>query len=88
MMDLRKIFEEREAGSDRSAAETQPASGDALPLLHKEGGEGARRMYCPACYEEYLVYGATCPECGAPLEEPLTEDEAAEYLDMLFDTRL
>lgn len=49
---------------------------------------GKRRMYCPRCYSDFYVYNGICPECGAVLEEPLTEDEAEEFMEVLFSTRL
>ena len=50
--------------------------------------DGKRRMYCPRCYSDFYVYNGICPECGAVLEEPLTEDEAEEFMEVLFSTRL
>lgn len=50
--------------------------------------DGKRKMYCPCCYQEYYVFGNTCPKCGTLLEQPLSDEEAEEYMEMLFNTRL
>ena len=50
--------------------------------------DGKRRMYCSRCYSDFYVYDGICPECGAVLEDPLTEDEAEEFMEVLFSTRL
>lgn len=39
--------------------------------------------YCPACYEEFETEDSVCPQCGTALEEPLTDEESEEYLEML-----
>lgn len=46
-----------------------------------------RKMYCPACYEDFYTESNVCPLCGHPLEEALKEDEESEYVEMLMETR-
>lgn len=50
--------------------------------------ENERRMYCPACYENFTTADNVCPICGQPLEEALKEDEEEEYIEMLMCTRV
>ena len=44
---------------------------------------------CASCHK-VLKEGddiVICPECGARMEEPMTEDEEAELMELLFYTR-
>lgn len=50
--------------------------------------EFERKMYCPACYEDFMTKSSICPICGHPLEEALREDEEDEYVEMLLETRV
>lgn len=50
--------------------------------------EDERKMYCPACYEDFITDSRFCPICGHPLEEALKDDEEDEYMEMLFGTRV
>ncbi len=41
--------------------------------------------YCPSCYTESEVpeQETVCPHCGGKLEEPFTEEEDEEMMEML-----
>lgn len=39
--------------------------------------------YCPACYEEFETEDETCPKCGTALEDPMSEEEQNEYVELL-----
>lgn len=41
--------------------------------------------YCPACYTEFETEDLVCPQCGTRLEDPYTEDEADEMLELLLN---
>lgn len=39
--------------------------------------------YCPACYVEFETEDIVCPECGTKLEDPYTDEESEEMLELL-----
>ncbi len=41
--------------------------------------------YCPACYIEIETEETVCPQCGTDLEEPFTEEESDEMLELLMN---
>ena len=41
--------------------------------------------YCPACYTEFETEDLVCPQCGTRLEDPYTEDEQDELLELLMN---
>ncbi|MCB6993805.1 hypothetical protein LI177_09965 [bacterium 210820-DFI.6.37] len=40
--------------------------------------------YCSNCYTEFETEESVCPQCGTKLEEPYTDEEADEILELLF----
>ena len=88
MKNIRDIFAETAASaanSDATATE-QRESGTDTAAMEPDGGI-RRKRFCPACYMNYEVTADICPECGARMEEPMTEDEEAEMMEVLFYTR-
>ncbi len=53
-----------------------------------EENSGRSRMYCPRCYTDRFVDSRICPVCGTQLEEPMTEDEEDEMMEILMFTRM
>lgn len=53
-----------------------------------EETSGKHRMYCPRCYADRFVDSRICPVCGTKLEEPMTEDEEDEMMEILMFTRM
>lgn len=47
-----------------------------------------RKMYCAVCYKDFYTDSDVCPQCGNPLETALTDEEEAEYVEMIFGTRV
>lgn len=41
--------------------------------------------YCPGCYTEFETEENLCPQCGTKLEDPFTEEESEEMLELLFN---
>lgn len=39
--------------------------------------------YCPSCYIEMETEELVCPQCGTKLEDPFTEEESDEMLELL-----
>lgn len=39
--------------------------------------------YCPNCYTEFETEDEVCPQCGTKLEDPYTDEEAEEMLELL-----
>lgn len=46
------------------------------------------KKYCPNCYTEFETEAEVCPQCGTRLEDPYTEDEFEEMLEMLQSIRV
>ena len=88
MKNIRELFAETAASSATSdiAATGQRESGTDTAATEQDGGI-RRKRFCPACYMNYEVTADICPECGARMEEPMTEDEEAELMELLFYTR-
>jgi DNA repair exonuclease SbcCD ATPase subunit len=73
MMNIRDIFKNKEVTAESAQAEVV--------------ADSDRKMYCPCCYKDYYTDSDKCPVCGCELEEPLTEEEADEYAEMMMSTR-
>lgn len=41
--------------------------------------------YCATCYIEIETEELICPQCGSKLEDPFTEEEAEEMLELLMN---
>lgn len=41
--------------------------------------------YCPTCYIEIETEDEVCPQCGTALEEPYTDEESEEMLELLMN---
>lgn len=41
--------------------------------------------YCPSCYMEVETEELVCPQCGTALEEPFTQEEDEEMLELLMN---
>lgn len=85
MKNISEIFRD---GNFYEEAEDETAEADENAKSCENTDDGKRRMYCPRCYSDFYAYNGICPECGAVLEEPLTEEEAEEFMEVLFSTRL
>ena len=43
------------------------------------------KKYCPNCYTDFETEELTCPQCGTELEDPYTEEEDNELLELLMN---
>lgn len=43
------------------------------------------KKYCSSCYMDFETEESLCPQCGEKLEEPFTEEEDAEMLELLMN---
>ncbi|MCQ4636671.1 hypothetical protein NE619_08010 [Anaerovorax odorimutans] len=41
--------------------------------------------YCSSCYTEFETEETVCPQCGTKLEDPFTDDESEEMLELLMN---
>ncbi len=41
--------------------------------------------YCSTCYIEIETEELVCPQCGTKLEEPFTDEESDEMLELLMN---
>lgn len=88
MKNIRDIFAENAASTEISEnACTGQHGGSAASTAQSPDGGNRRKRFCPVCYMNYEVTTNICPECGAQMDEPMTEDEEAELLEMLLYTR-
>ena len=88
MKNIRDIFAENAAFTEsRENDSTGQYEDSAVPAVQATDGMNRRKRFCPACYMNYEVTADICPECGARMEEPMTEDEEAELMEALFYTR-
>ena len=88
MKNIRDIFTENAASTKNreNAGTGQHEDGAASDAQSPDNGNG-RKRFCPVCYMNYEVTTNVCPECGTQMEEPMTEEEEAELMEVLFCTR-
>ena len=88
MKNIRDIFAENAASAkSRKSAGTGQHEDSAASNAQSPDSGNRRKRFCPVCYMNYEVTTNVCPECGAQMEAPMTEDEEAELMEVLFYTR-
>lgn len=89
MKNIRDIFAENAASTEsRENDSTGQHEDSAASAVQTTDGMNRRKRFCPVCYMNYEVITNVCPECGAQMQSPMTEDEEAELMEILFYTRL
>ena len=89
MKNIRDIFAENAAPTKKNrenGSNGQHEDSAASDPQATDGMNGHKR-FCPVCYMNYEVTTNVCPECGAQMQAPMTEDEEDELMEVLFYTR-
>lgn len=88
MKNIRDIFAENAASTkDRGNGSTGQHEDSAASAAQAMDCTNGHKRFCPVCYMNYEVTTNVCPECGAQMQAPMTEDEEAELMEVLFYTR-
>ena len=90
MINLKDIFKEGaeipEPERKTLEEEMQDYSARENPVRTRTTQE--RLTHCPVCYQDFPADAKFCPQCGAELEQAMTEEERDEFMEALFDMRV